>query len=239
MLINTPRPRVVVTDLLVLVQRSDLFSIYCYCCFLSFSPYSISFSTSTTMSSPPSSTSPPPGLTTKNAAATASTTPEGQDEEDQQQQQEPSPPPSSPPHSPSASRPASPDLPLTMTASLVLAQLPRDATAALAEAHAHAEQILGGLPPSQKIVVRFKAVGSAPPLPAKRLALSRVGAGQRFEAVVAYLRRVLKVRPGEGVCLYVNNCFAPALDEVVGNLWRVRNLLPQAAVGARKRKGAG
>lgn len=126
-----------------------------------------------------------------------------------------------------------------MTASLVLAQLPRDATAALAEAHAHAEQILGGLPPSQKIVVRFKAVGSAPPLPAKRLALSRVGAGQRFEAVVAYLRRVLKVRPGEGVCLYVNNCFAPALDEVVGNLWRVRNLLPQAAVGARKRKGAG
>lgn len=106
-----------------------------------------------------------------------------------------------------------------MTASLVLTNLPRDATAALAEAHVHAET-LGGIPASQKIVVRFKAVGSAPPLPAKR-ELSRVSAGSKFEAVVSYLRRVLKVAEGEGVCLYVNNCFAPALDEVVGNLWRV------------------
>lgn len=106
-----------------------------------------------------------------------------------------------------------------MTASLVLTNLPGDATAALADAHAHAETI-GGIPASQKIVVRFKAVGSAPPLPAKR-ELSRVSASQKFEAVVGYLRRVLKVAEGEGVCLYVNNCFAPALDEIVGNLWRV------------------
>lgn len=162
------------------------------------------------MSSSPPPTSPPPDLTTENAALTT--------DPPLEEQQEPLSPSSFP--SPS-SRPSSPDLPLTMTASLVLTHLPRDATAALAEAHAHAESTLGGLPPSQKIVVRFKAVGSAPPLPAKR-ELSRVSASQKFEAVVGYLRRVLKVREGEGVCLYVNNCFAPALDEVVGNLWRVR-----------------
>lgn len=68
--------------------------------------------------------------------------------------------------------------------------------------------------------MRFKPVGSAPPLPQKR-ELSRVSAGQKFEAVVTYLRRVLKVGENEGLCLYVNSCFAPALDEVVGNLWRV------------------
>lgn len=170
-----------------------------------------------TMSSPPPtgssarwSTASPPiadrtntGLPPSHDAAAATT--EGQDDQEDEEQD------------PSSS---TADLPLTMTASLVLTTLPRDATAALAEAHIQAET-LGGIPqPSQKIIVRFKAVGSAPPLPAKR-ELSRVSAGSKFEAVVGYIRRVLKVREGEGVCLYVNNCFAPALDEVVGNLWRV------------------
>lgn len=110
----------------------------------------------------------------------------------------------------------SPDLPLTMTASLVLTSLPRDATAALAEANA------GLFPADHKVVVRFKPVGgSAPPLPAKR-ELSRVSAGQKFEVVVGYLNRVLRVAEGQGsVFCYVNATFAPALDEVVGNLWRV------------------
>lgn len=114
------------------------------------------------------------------------------------------------------SRSPSPDLPLTMTASLVLTSLPRDATAALAEAGASL------FPPDQKVVVRFKPVGgSAPPLPARR-ELSRVGAGQRFEVVVGYLNRVLRVGEGQGsVFCYVNATFAPALDEVVGNLWKV------------------
>lgn len=42
--------------------------------------------------------------------------------------------------------------------------------------------------------------------------------------MVAYLRRVLKLDRkgggGDSVFLYVNSCFAPALDEVVGNLHR-------------------
>lgn len=121
----------------------------------------------------------------------------------------------------------SPDLPLTMTASLVLTSLPRDATTALAETN---EALF---PADQKIVVRFKPVGgSAPPLPAKR-ELSRVSAGQKFEVVVGYLHRVLRVGAGDGgqngggsVFCYVNATFAPALDEVVGNLWRVGFLSP-------------
>lgn len=102
----------------------------------------------------------------------------------------------------------SPDLPLTMTASTVLMTLPRDATAALAAA--------GGFP-QEKIVVRFKPVGSAPPI---RRELLKVGSVHKFESVVAYLRKTLKVSDTESVFLYINNTFAPALDEVVGNLWR-------------------
>ena len=39
--------------------------------------------------------------------------------------------------------------------------------------------------------------------------------------MVAYLRRVLKCGPTDSVFLYVNSTFAPALDEIVGNLHRV------------------
>lgn len=109
-------------------------------------------------------------------------------------------------------RSESPDLPLTMTASLVLTSLPRDAAAALSE--------VGTTFPQDKVVVRFKPVGSAPPLPARR-ERSTISSASKFEAVVAYLRRTLKVRETESLFLYVNATFAPALDEVVGNLWRV------------------
>lgn len=103
----------------------------------------------------------------------------------------------------------SPELPLTMTASTVLMALPRDATAALAA--------VGGFP-QEKIVVRFKPVGSAPPI---RRELVKVASAHKFESVVAYLRKMLKVAETQSVFLYINNTFAPALDEVVGNLWRV------------------
>ncbi|ROW03108.1 hypothetical protein VMCG_05787 [Cytospora schulzeri] len=106
----------------------------------------------------------------------------------------------------------SPDLPLTMTASLVLTNLPRDATTALSE--------VGTTFPREKVIVRFKPVGgSAPPLPARR-ERSTISATAKFEAVVAYLRRQLRVGGTESLFLYVNSTFAPALDEVVGNLWR-------------------
>ena len=115
----------------------------------------------------------------------------------------------SPPASPVLVGRDSPDLPLTMTASTVLMALPRDATTALAAA--------GGFP-LDKVVVRFKPVGSAPPI---RRELVKVASAHKFESVVAYLRKTLKVAETESVFLYINSTFAPALDEVVGNLWRV------------------
>lgn len=102
-----------------------------------------------------------------------------------------------------------PDLPLTMMASVVLTQLPLDATAALQEA--------GGFEKA-KVNVRFKAVGSAPIL---KQQVYKISATQRFEAVVLFLRKVLKVRREDSVFLYVNSTFAPSMDEVVGNLHRV------------------
>lgn len=123
-----------------------------------------------------------------------------------------------------ADRSPSPDLPLTMTASLVLTNLPRDASAALAE--------VGTTFSQEKVIVRFKPVGgSAPPLPARR-ERSTISATSRFETVVAYLRRTLKVSESDSLFLYVNSTFAPALDEVVGNLWRVSSSWTLFLLGA-------
>jgi ubiquitin-like protein ATG12 len=95
---------------------------------------------------------------------------------------------------------------------MILTALPRDAATALSSA--------GGFS-SAKVTVRFKAVGSAPTL---RLQVCKISSTQRFEQVVAYLRKVLKVGQRDSVFLYVNSTFAPALDEIVGNLHRVSAL---------------
>jgi ubiquitin-like protein ATG12 len=102
-----------------------------------------------------------------------------------------------------------PDLPLTMASSMVLTSLPRDAASALSTA---------GDFPKPKVTVHFKAVGSALSLQQN---VCKISSTQRFETVVAYLRRKLRVGEMESVFLYVNSSFAPALDEVVGNLHRV------------------
>jgi len=102
-----------------------------------------------------------------------------------------------------------PELPLTMSASVVLADLPRDATAALASVGGFAQE---------KVVVRFKPVGAAPAL---QQDLCKITATRRFEEVVRYLRRKLRCKDTDSVFLYVNSAFAPSLDEVVGNLHQV------------------
>lgn len=98
------------------------------------------------------------------------------------------------------------DLPLTLASSMILTSLPRDTATALRNA---------GEFPTPKVTVRFVAIGSAPAL---RQKVCRISSAQRFEQVVSYLRRTLKVGPVESVFLYVNSSFAPALDEIVGNL---------------------
>jgi ubiquitin-like protein ATG12 len=120
----------------------------------------------------------------------------------------------SPPPSPIQDRAASPELPLTMMASTVLTGLPHDASAALASA--------GGFE-QEKVQVRFRPVGSAPQL---RPEVRKVTATQKFETVVTFLRKQLAISPTDGLFLYVNSAFAPALDEIVGNLHRVRRSFP-------------
>lgn len=104
---------------------------------------------------------------------------------------------------------ASPELPLTMSASVMLADLPRDATAALASVGGFAQE---------KVVVKFKPVGAAPSLAQE---LCKISATRKFEEVVRYLRRKLRCKDTDSVFLYVNSAFAPSLDEVVGNLHQV------------------
>ena len=96
-----------------------------------------------------------------------------------------------------------------MASSMILTSLPRDAASALSAA---------GNFSTAKINVRFRAVGSAPALEKQ---VCKISSTQRFEQVVAYLRKTLKVGQTDSVFLYVNSSFAPALDEVVGNLHRV------------------
>lgn len=106
------------------------------------------------------------------------------------------------------------DIPLTMAASVVLADLPSSAATALERTAAAT-----GPQPAAKVVVRFKPVGAAP-----RLAqdVCKISATRRFEEVVRYLRRKLRCAETDSVFLYVNSAFAPSLDEVVGNLHQVR-----------------
>lgn len=102
-----------------------------------------------------------------------------------------------------------------MMASTVLTALPRDASAALASAGAFDQE---------KVKVRFRPVGNAPPLQPE---VFKISATQKFEGVVTILRRKLSISPTAGLFLYVNSAFAPALDEIVGNLHRVCSPAPE------------
>lgn len=74
------------------------------------------------------------------------------------------------------------------------------------------------------VTIRLQPIGAAPQL---RQRVFRVSASNRFETVVLYLRRKLGAEGSAGgggaqsVFCYVNNTFAPGLDEGVGGLWRV------------------
>ncbi|OJD19529.1 ubiquitin-like protein ATG12 [Emergomyces pasteurianus Ep9510] len=100
------------------------------------------------------------------------------------------------------------DLPLTMSASIVLTGLPKDAHQALADVDAI---------DSGKVTVRFQPLPSAPIL---RNRVFKISASQKFETVVKFLRKKLDCKDTDSVFCYVNSVFAPGLDEGVGGLWR-------------------
>ncbi|EPS33787.1 hypothetical protein PDE_08749 [Penicillium oxalicum 114-2] len=100
------------------------------------------------------------------------------------------------------------DLPMNMTASVMLTGLPRDAHQALADV----EVIDAG-----KVTVRFQPLPSAPILKNR---VFKISASQKFETVVKFLRKKLDCKDTDSVFCYVNSVFAPGLDEGVGGLWR-------------------
>ena len=66
--------------------------------------------------------------------------------------------------------------------------------------------------------IRLHPLGSAPQLPQQ---VFNISASPRFESVVVYLRKKLRIKQSESVVCYVNSVFAPGLDEGVGGLWKV------------------
>ncbi|CAI7601812.1 unnamed protein product [Penicillium pancosmium] len=100
------------------------------------------------------------------------------------------------------------DLPMNMTASVMLTGLPRDAHQALADV----EAIDAG-----KVTVRFQPLPSAPILKNR---VFKISASQKFETVVKFLRKKLDCKDTDSVFCYVNSVFAPGLDEGVGGLFR-------------------
>lgn len=68
------------------------------------------------------------------------------------------------------------------------------------------------------VSVRFQPIGSAPILKQK---VFKISASSRFSVVLNFLRKKVGTKDGDGLFLYVNNVFAPGLDEGVGNLYRV------------------
>ena len=122
------------------------------------------------------------------------------------------------------------EAPLTMAASVVLTNLPRDASKALETAgHLGIEKSKLRtclLETSQHVnfaavTVRLQPIGSAPHLNQRVFKLST---NQRFETIVRFLRKRLGVKEHESVFCYVGSVFSPALDEGVGNLWTVSYL---------------
>ncbi|KAH0614863.1 uncharacterized protein H6S33_000499 [Morchella sextelata] len=128
------------------------------------------------------------------------------------------------------------DLPVALSASLVLTSLPRDGRMALDKALSP-KPTKGVLPMSHYqlplvgyiqnvsltlhlfiVSIRFKAIGSAPIL---NKDVYKIKTNQRFENVVKFLRDNLGIPASESIFTYINATFAPALDENVGNLYNV------------------
>ncbi|KAK6537218.1 Ubiquitin-like protein [Orbilia ellipsospora] len=118
--------------------------------------------------------------------------------------------------------------PITLSASVMLTNIPRDSRVALANAF---------LPSTGKVTIRLLSVGSTPSLKKNVFTLT---ASKKFSVVVNFLRNKLKLNGpattaspsnsgnlspgqknnGQSLFVYVNNTFAPSLDEEVGNLFR-------------------
>ncbi|KAI8611562.1 ubiquitin-like protein Atg12 [Chytriomyces sp. MP71] len=70
-------------------------------------------------------------------------------------------------------------------------------------------------PAAEKVVVRFRATGSAPIL---KQSVFKITASQKFQAVILFLRKELTIGASDSLFLYINSAFSPAPDETVSTL---------------------
>ncbi|KAM0789020.1 Ubiquitin-like protein [Microbotryomycetes sp. NB124-2] len=68
-----------------------------------------------------------------------------------------------------------------------------------------------------KVVVRFKATGNAPIM---KQNFYKITASNKFQAVIAFLRKELGWKQSDGLFLYINSSFSPAPDDTVANLYK-------------------
>ncbi|GAA6007491.1 hypothetical protein JCM10207_006362 [Rhodosporidiobolus poonsookiae] len=68
-----------------------------------------------------------------------------------------------------------------------------------------------------KVVVRFKATGNAPIM---KQNFYKIAASNKFERVIAFLRKELGWKPSDALFLYINSSFSPAPDDTVANLFK-------------------
>lgn len=70
-------------------------------------------------------------------------------------------------------------------------------------------------PAAEKIKVHFVSVGAAPIMKKTKFQIS---SDQRFASVHMFLRKVLKLKPGESLFLYLHAAFCPGPDESLRDL---------------------
>jgi ubiquitin-like protein ATG12 len=68
-----------------------------------------------------------------------------------------------------------------------------------------------------KIKIHLMAVGSAPILKKSKF---RIGSGERFSTLMAFLRKQLRLAPGDEVFGFCCSAFAPSPDEPLDSLYR-------------------
>ncbi|KAI9017099.1 ubiquitin-like protein Atg12 [Gaertneriomyces semiglobifer] len=71
--------------------------------------------------------------------------------------------------------------------------------------------------PSRPVIVHFRATGNAPIL---KQSFYKITATQKFQTVITFLRNQLGYGLQDPLFLYINSAFAPAPDEIVGNLFK-------------------
>lgn len=110
-----------------------------------------------------------------------------------------------------------PPAPISLSASVLISNLPTDTTQLLNQViakHSNAQSDSTSTP--EKVMLKLKPIGSAPLL---KQSVYRISGTQKFATLVKYLRKQLKCGPQQSIFCYINNSFAPQLDVPLNDLY--------------------